>query len=157
MKKLKLLIGFILITGFVFAQEGSGPIGKGGKQLNFGIGFIDGIPAHIGFDFGVHRDVSLGPEVDFDLGGFDWTRIKFRADYHWNSLMGITGPWDVYSGAMIGTKIRFNDNDNNNNNNVGFLFQVNIGGRWYWSDWGLNSEFNLGTDINMKFGVSKKF
>ncbi len=152
MKKITLLIiSVLMISGIAFTQEGGG-VGKGGKLLNFGIGFIDGIPMHIGVDFGVHQDVTLGPEVDFDLSGFDWMRIKFRADYHWNTLMGISGPWDVYSGAALGPKIGFGGNGN-----VDFLFQVNLGGRWYWSDWGLNSEFGLGTDINWRFGVSKRF
>jgi len=152
MKKLYFFLGLMLIAGLAFSQS----VGKGGKQLNFGIGFIDGIPLHIGADFGVHNDVSLGPEIDFDLGGFDWMRIKFRADYHWNTVMGIPDPWNVYSGIGLGPKIRFN-NDNGNGDGVGFLFQVNIGGRWYWSDWGINSEFGLGTDINFRFGVSKRF
>lgn len=148
MKRILLLsLVMFLFTGFAFSQS----VGKGGKQLNFGIGFIDGIPLYVGADFGVHNDVSIGPEVDFDLGGFDWMRIKFRADYHWNSLMGIPDPWNFYSGVGLGPKIGFSGNGN-----VDFLFQVNIGGRWYWSDWGLNSEFGFGTDINWRFGVSKR-
>ena len=150
MKKVLLFVIASFISIAMFAQ-GEGHISKGEKQLNFGIGFIDGIPLHIGADFGVHNDVSIGPDIDFDLGGFDWMRIKFRADYHWNTLMDIPAPWDVYTGAALGPKIHFSGNGN-----VDFLFQVNIGGRWYWSDWGLNSEFGLGTDINWRFGVSKK-
>jgi hypothetical protein len=159
MRKITLLIVFaFIISAISFAQgDGNAPLGKGGKQINFGVGFIDGIPLYVGVDFGVHRDVSLGPEIDFDLSGFDWMRIKFRADYHWNSLIGIPSEWDFYSGVGLGPKIRLDNNDNNNNNDVGFLFQVNIGGRWYWSDWGINSEFGLGTDINWRFGLSKRF
>ena len=158
MRHFTLLLVFAFMLSFTgFSQgDGNAPLGKGGKQINAGIGFIDGIPLYpVGMDFGVHRDVSLGPEIDFDLGGFDWMRIKFRADYHWNSLIGIPSNWDFYAGLAMGTKIRFDNNPNNNN--VGFLFQFNVGGRWYWSDWGVNSEFGLGTDINWRAGISKRF
>jgi hypothetical protein len=50
-----------LLASVAFAQ---GPISKGGSQVNFGVGLSSwGISDYLGFDFGVHPDITLGVEV----------------------------------------------------------------------------------------------
>jgi len=103
MKKVSLLIGLLFITVALMAQEGSAPLSKGGKQLNFGLGFSGrGIPAYIGVDFAFHNDWTAGPVlkvvIDDDLG----LGALGRVDYHWNRLIGIPSNWDFYLGASLG-------------------------------------------------------
>lgn len=148
MKRITFLFGLFIISGLLFAQ-GEAPLSKGGKQLNFGIGFSGrGIPAYIGMDFAVHNDWTVGPVVkvviddDFGFGALG------RVDYHWNRLMGIPSNWDVYLGGNVGF-ISGNDFE--------FDLGLQIGGRWYWSDkWGLNLEFGGGTGYGTSIGVSMK-
>mgnify|MGYP000356734478 CR=1 FL=1 len=60
MKKLLFFACILGATG-LFAQS---PIGKGGQQLNFGIGFSDGgLPSYVSYDFGVHQDITVSPQA----------------------------------------------------------------------------------------------
>ena len=72
MKKLTLLLAVIAISTMTFAQ-GAAPLSKGGRQLNFGLGFNDGgIPLYIGMDWAVHNDITVGGMLSFNLDGFDY-------------------------------------------------------------------------------------
>jgi len=149
MKKIKLLLGILLITGTVLAQSGQAPLSKGDKQLNLGLGFSShGFPVYAGMDFAFHNDWTAGPAVKiiFD-DDFGFSALG-RVDYHWNRLIGIPSDWDFYAGANMGFRI---DKDFN------FDFGLQVGGRWYWNDkWGLNLEFGGGTGFGSLIGVSMK-
>jgi hypothetical protein len=128
---------FCLTTFFAIAQS---PIGKGGKQLNFGL-TANGkyVPVYVSFDFGIHPDVTIGPQAGLDLS-FNYLNLGFRGDYHFNTLLNIPSEWDFYAGATAGFSIQMKNNSIDVKN--GFLIGVQVGGRWYWTDqWGLNLEF----------------
>ena len=69
-------------------------------------------------------------------------------DYHWNRLLNIPPDWDFYLGANVGV-ISGNDLD------LDLGFQ--LGGRYYWSNWGVNLEIGGGTGYNSALGLSLKF
>jgi outer membrane immunogenic protein len=144
---------FCLTTIVAFAQS---PIGQGGKQLNFGVsGNSYYVPVYVSFDFGVHPDITIGPQAGLDLG-FNYLNLGFRGDYHFNTLMGIPSDWDFYAGATSGFSIQLRNNSVNVNS--GFLIGLQVGGRWYWNDqWGLNVEFG-GSNLfgTGRLGVSMK-
>ena len=150
MKKTVLFTLLLLITAGLFAQKGGvAPLAKGDKQLNFGTGFTNyGLPVYVSMDFAVHKDVTITPEVhvkfDDDIRG----GILFKADYHWNYLIGIPSNWDFYAGARVG--VDFGDATD-------LDLGIQVGGRWYWSEkWGLNLELGGGTGFGTTFGLSMK-
>ena len=152
MKKIFTLFSVLAVT-LIMAQA---PLDKGQKQLDMGLGVSGyGLPTYIGMDWAVHPDVTLGGVVSFNLDGFDYIVPTFRADYHFNTLIGIPPEFDFYAGANLGFLIWFgNEVDDISGLQLGFQ----VGGRWYWNDkWGLNLEFAGGTGWGTKLGVSMKF
>ena len=86
-------------------------------------------------------DITLGPQAGLDLA-INYLNLGFRADYHFNTLMGIPQNWDFYAGATTGFSIILQSNDIKVKNGV--LGGAQVGGRWYWSSrWGLNVEFGI--------------
>lgn len=150
MKILLLSIGILLCTLTSFAQS---PIGKGGRQFNFGVGLhSNGFPVYGGMDFGVHEDITAGPEFGVDLR-FNYLRVGGRGDYHFNTLMGIPRDWDFYAGLNLGFAAGINGGDIS-----GLDLGLQIGGRYYWnSNWGINLEFGGGNNISGgRFGLSRR-
>ncbi len=150
MRKLTLVTVLVFLMSGLYAQGGGvAPLAKGQMQLNFGTGFSNnGIPIFASLDIALHKDVTITPEVhvkiddDFKFGAL------FKADYHWNALIGIPSNWDFYSGARVGFDF---------GNNFDLDFGIQVGGRWYWSEkWGLNLELAGGTGFGTTFGVSMK-
>jgi hypothetical protein len=149
MKRIIFLTGLLFIAMAMMAQEGTAPLSKGEKQLNFGLGFSGyGLPTYVGMDFAFHNDWTAGPVVKLV---FD-DDIRFgalgRVDYHWNRLIGIPSNWDFYLGAAVGYL---------SGDDAGFDLGLQLGGRYYWSEkWGINLEFGGGTGYGGSFGVSMK-
>lgn len=147
MKKVTLIIAFIAISVLGFSQ--SAPLSKGGKQLNFGLGFSShGIPAYVGMDFAFHNDWTAGPVIKVVMDEDVYIGALGRVDYHWNRLLEIPRNWDFYLGANVG----FLSGEDN-----GLALGLQLGGRYYWSDkWGLNLEFGGGTGYGTSLGLSMK-
>jgi hypothetical protein len=149
MKKTLLLIVALVFAIGTYAQNGTAPLAKGDKQLNFGLGFSDnGLPVYVSFDFAVHRNVTITPEVHIVFDNNTRFGALVKADYHWNYLMGIPSDWDFYTGGRLG----FISGDN-----FDLDLGIQVGGRWYWnSKWGLNFELAGGTGFGTTLGVSMK-
>jgi hypothetical protein len=149
MKRLLLII--TIMTTLAASSFAQSPIGRGGKQVNFGLGFGSDLPAYVGMDFGVHKDITVGPVVAFDLNGLDWLSIAAKGDYHFNSVLNISPEWDFYAGLNLGFRAGLNDNVNS-----GLQLGLQVGGRWYWNDnWGLNLELGGGIAFSGgSFGLS---
>ncbi len=151
MKKITIVFAFLMMSAMTFAQ-GEAPLSKGGKQMNFGLGFGDGVPVYWGMDWAVHNDITVGGSASFNLDGFNYMAINGRGDYHWNRLIGIPSNWDFYAGANIGFKIAFDDAHTS-----GLDLKIHVGGRWFWSEkWGLNLEIGGGTGFGTSLGVTMK-
>lgn len=132
---------------------GQSPIGKGGRQLNMGVGLYSrSVPLYVGMDFGVHEDITVGPQFGVDLA-FNYFSIAGRGDYHFNTLMGIPRDWDFYAGLNLGFAAGIG-NDDFSPLDLG----IQIGGRYYWnSQWAVNLEFGGGSNLSGgRFGVSKR-
>ena len=103
MKKITFLIGVLFIATTMMAQEGAAPLSKGGKQLNFGLGFSGyGLPVYVGMDFAFHNDWTAGPAIRMVFDDPFRFGALGRVDYHWNRLIGIPSNWDFYLGANLG-------------------------------------------------------
>jgi hypothetical protein len=150
MKKVTLLVAGLFISLVMLAQEGAAPLSKGGKQLNFGLGFSSrGLPTYVGMDFAFHNDWTAGPVVQLIFDENFGFGALGRVDYHWNRLMGIPSNWDFYLGANVGV-ISQDEFD--------IDFGLQIGGRYYWNEkWGVNLEFGGGSGYGGGgIGVSMK-
>lgn len=151
MKRLLLLVTLSVFCTGIFAQGGGvAPLMKGDKQINFGVGFsTHGVPVYFDLDFAIHKDITLTPELHavFPFPGHSFRGgFLFKADYHWNYLIGIPRNFDFYAGARVG--LSFGDD-------LFPEFGVQVGGRWYWSErWGMNAEFGFGTGFGATFGLS---
>jgi outer membrane immunogenic protein len=164
MKKIKLLLVFSILGATVaFAQA---PPGKGGKQLNAGLGFSSwGVPVHVGLDFGVHPDITIGPDISFrnyryNWGGSKWnqslTVVSFNGNYHFNTLLNIPSEWNFYAGLTLGYYIWGGD-EFAGAYASGMGLSGQIGGRYFLSDkFGLHLEFGGGKATGGTFGITLK-
>ncbi|MCU0396985.1 MAG: hypothetical protein MUC73_02675 [Cyclobacteriaceae bacterium] len=162
MKKINLLFAMMLLTlGVAFAQA---PPGKGGSQLNAGLGFSSyGVPIYFGADFGVHEDITIGPKIsfrnyDYNAAGDDWdqnlTVIAFNGNYHFNRLLNMPSEWNFYAGLSLGYYI-WSDIEYGDAKSSSFGLDAQIGGRYFFSDkFGINLEFGGGTASGGSFGIT---
>lgn len=174
MRKILFSTFFTLLALGTFAQS---PLPKGKAQINAGAGFSNwGVPLYVGFDYGVHPDISLGGEISYrnykSYGKwgkykiYDDTNIwgfAFNANYHFNTILKIPSEWDFYAGLSVGfwtwNYSNYNgkiDDDYSRTSGLGLTGQ--IGGRYYFNDkFGLNLEVGGGNVFSSgKFGVTIK-
>ncbi len=165
MKKTKLLIILLFSSAFMFAQN---PIDKGQFQLNAGVGFSGwGIPVYVGFDYGVHPDITIGAEASFRSYNETWVGTKYRhtifgllgnGNYHFNNLLNIPSNWDLYAGLSLGFYFWSSSSDYPGDRTSGLGLAAQIGGRYYFNEkFGLNLELGGGTIGSGKFGISLRF
>ncbi len=174
MKKSSLLL---LILCSIHIAQAQYRLNKGNAQLNAGVGFSGwGIPVYFGFDYGVHRDISVGGEVSFrsysnrygyanDYYSHQIFGILANGNYHFNTLLSIPKEWDFYAGLNLGfyywsSPSGFKNeyyNDGFRGSGIGIGAQV--GGRYYFNNhWGLNLEVGGGNYFGGgKFGVTYAF
>lgn len=165
MKKQILTIVLLIATGTLFAQA---PLAKGESQINFGLGFSSGsIPVYLGFDYAVHKDITLGAELSWRGYNEHYDKHDYRhsvlgisgnANYHFNTVLNIPSNWDFYAGLNIGFYNWNSPNDYNGSHNSGLGLGAQIGGRYYFSDKvGINLEFGGGNAFSGgKIGLSIK-
>jgi len=166
MKKLYLTFILLIAASVIFAQES--PIAKGQAQINFGVGLSSwGIPLYAGFDYGVHKDITIGAELSFRSYKDDWHNDKYHhsvfgflgnANYHFNTILNIPSNWDFYAGLNLGFYSWSSPNDYDGSHSSGIGIGAQIGGRYYFSDKvGINLEFGGGNSVSGgKFGLSIK-
>ena len=172
MKKL-LLVGAVALSAVVFGQR----VQKGESQINAGIGFASdfGTPFYLGFDYGVHPDITIGVQgsyasKDYNYGGFTsfkgtWFGVGVNANYHFNTILKIPNNWDLYAGGTLAYNSFDYKYPNGLNSDVfggtssGVGFAGQIGARYYFTNnFGLNVEFGGGTIASGgKAGISYKF
>ena len=162
MKKI-LLISSLFISVTSFSQS---MLGKGGSQLNAGVGLSSwGLPVYIGFDYGVHKDVSLGMELSYRSYNERYNNYHYKntiwgisgnANYHFNSIFKIPKNWDIYAGLNIGFYIWDTDDNYLGNHSSGLGIGGQVGIRYYFNDrFGLNLEGGGGNAFSGgKFGVT---
>ncbi len=146
MKKTILFLFSLMLITYVSAQ---GSLGKGGKQLNAGLGFSNwGLPVYVGADFGVHPDITVGGEVSFRLNT-NTIGIAANGNYHFNKLLELPSEFDLYAGINLGFYT-------GSNNPWGFNAQV--GGRYFFQkNLAVNLEVGGGWPSGGRFGVTYIF
>ncbi len=165
MKRINLLmLMLLLVSSAAFSQA---PLGKGGKQLNAGLGFSTwGVPIYAGLDFGVHQDITIGPVISFQNYGYTAAGNKynqnlivlgFNGNYHFNTILDIPSQWDFYAGLTMGYYI-WSDNDYIGRESSGLGLYAQVGGRYFFNDnFGVNLQFGGGTSSGGTFGITYKF
>lgn len=162
---------FALILSLTYSHA-QAPLGKGGKQLNAGLGFSNwGIPIYAGLDFGVHPDITIGPQVsfrsysekyrDFNNNTYNYTHsifvLSFNGNYHFNTLLNIPSQWDLYAGLTLGYYVWSSPSDYLGKRNSGIGLDGQIGGRYFFSSkFAVNLEFGGGTASGGKIGITYK-
>ncbi|MES2780865.1 MAG: outer membrane beta-barrel protein [Bacteroidota bacterium] len=163
--KSKVLTTVVLCMA-ALAVVAQGPIGKGQNQLNVGVGLSSwGIPVYVGFDHGVHQDVTLGGELSFrsyrnNYSNKDYNHsiigISGNGNYHFNTLLDIPKSWDLYAGLNIGFYIWNSSSAYRGSGSSGLGLGAQIGGRYYITNkLGLNLELGGGNAFSGgKFGLT---
>ncbi|MDX9747358.1 MAG: outer membrane beta-barrel protein [Paludibacter sp.] len=152
MQKIILTLAVVLITSLAFSQN---RLYVGTSQLNLGVGLsTSGIPVYIGFDHGITRNITLGAEASFRAYRENWhdnyynhniIGISGNANYHFNSLLGISPRWDLYAGPNLGFYIWSSPDGYVGDRSSGLGFGGQIGTRYYFSNRaGINLEFGGG-------------
>lgn len=159
MKKLYLALVLMIGLTAIFAQN---PVAKGQAQLNAGLGLGGwGIPVYFGFDYGIHKDVTMGAEASFRTitrkhhKDHSVIGISGNVNYHFNHVLSIPQDWDFYAGLNVGY-YSVSDPDDDYDSHLGLSAQ--IGGRYYFTDTvGVNLEFGGGNAFSGgKLGLSFK-
>lgn len=167
MKKSICLIAivFVLLSGKTFGQN---PLPMGKSQLNLGVGFSGwGVPFYVGFDYGVHKDITVGGEFSSRSYKENWKSSDYshnimgfsgNGNYHFNSVLNIPKKWDFYAGLNIGFYVWSSPSYYSGDNTSGLGYGTQIGGRYNISNKvGLNLEFGGGNAFSGgKFGVTIK-
>lgn len=161
MKKIFALL--VVLIGFTYSYA-QAPPGNGGKQLNAGVGLSGfGVPIYFGLDFGVHQDITIGPEFSFrSYYDAPYTHsifvLGFNGNYHFNTLLDISSEWNLYAGLTLGYYVWSSPDDYTGSFGSGIGLDGQIGGRYFFSEkFGLNLEFGGGTITGGKFGITYKF
>jgi outer membrane immunogenic protein len=163
MKRQIVLLGLIFFMGLSYAQN---PIEKGQGQFNAGLGFSSwGVPVYLGFDIGVHRDITVGGEFSLRIYDDKYRDMTYNqsiigivsnANYHFNTLLKIPKNFDFYAGLNLGFYIWNNENNYAGPHSSGLEFGAQLGGRYYFTDkFGLNMELGGSNSFSGgKFGIS---
>ncbi len=165
MKKLFTTLVLILATTAMFAQA---PIAVGQTQFNAGLGLSSwGLPVYLGLDFGVHPDITMGPEVSFRSYRDNWGGNRYNhsiigisgnANYHFNRVLNIPSNWNFYAGLNIGFYAWRSPDGYEGSRTSGLGLAGQVGGRYYFTDtFGVNLEFGGGNAFSGgKLGISIK-
>lgn len=163
MKKFLSAISALLMLISDHAQY---PLEKGRTQLNAGLGFSAwGIPVYAGFDFGIHKDMSVGIEFSYrrfsekirsDFYNHSITGIGFNWNYHFNSVLKLDYPWNIYAGLNAGYYIWNSPNIYPGKNVNGTGLGGQLGFRYYFSKTvAFNAEGGSGTAFRgSKLGIT---
>lgn len=168
MKKLLVIVSLLFATHLSFGQY---MLSKGQAQLNAGLGFSSwGLPVYVGFDVGVHPDISVGGELSFRSYNENWKGNRYdrsiigfagNGNYHFNTVLNIPREWDFYAGLSLGFYVWSDlDNDDYDGDNAsGLGLGAQIGGRYYFNErFGINLELGGGPNAfgGGKFGITYK-
>lgn len=161
-----------LLSLMVVLAWGQGTLDKGGMQLNAGLGFSSwGTPIYIGADYGVHEAITIGPKISYRkyssnhlFGEYSQSLIVigFNGNYHFNSLLKLPDPWDLYAGLTLGYYIWSDVTWENSTydfrgRSSGLGLDAQIGARYFFTEkFGVNLELGGGTAAGGGIGVTFK-
>lgn len=161
-------IFLLLLLSFFSSLSQAQSIVKEESQINAGVGLSGwGIPVYLGYEYGISDVISGGIEGSYRnfIQNYSGSKYKYSVlgvgvfgNYHFNQILNISEPWDVYAGATLGYYHVKVDQDYTGAYNSGTSFGGQIGVRYYISETiGLNLELNGGSVVTGgKLGVSVK-
>jgi len=165
MKKISILSIFLFTSSLLLAQS---PLGKGGRQFNAGLGFSSfGVPIYAGVDFGIHDDITIGPQISYRkysdrIIGIDYNLnliiIGLTGNYHFDRILDIPSEWNVYAGLSLNYYSWSTPSNYPGNRSSDLNIDLQIGGRYFWSEnWAANLELGGGTSSGGKIGITYIF
>ena len=169
MKNFKILIAAVALLFVTSLSFGQGSLGKGKSQLNAGLGLSGwGVPVYVGFDYGVHPDITIGGEASFAsyrerYSGHDYNHtimgFEGNGNYHFNRILNIPKEFDFYAGLNLGFYVWTSPDNYPGNHSSGLGLSAQVGGRYFFSNnLGLNLEFGGGSAFSGgKIGITYKF
>ena len=142
--KLLLAAGlFMALTGSLQAQENYG------GALNTFLKFADNASISANYEFEVAPSLTLSPEARVWFSGDNNLALGGRADYYFDSLLGLVEPWDIW----LGVDAAFITGDGDN---IGL--NAHLGVEYKISDFiGIIAEFGGGTTTAGGIGVGFHF
>lgn len=164
----KIYLTLILVGGLAMSVLAQSPLGKGGKQFNIGAGFSRwGLPIYAGLDFGIHKDITLGFQFEYQSYNEDWNGKKWghkiysfggNLNYHFNTLLEIPRDWDFYAGINIGFLVWNSPSGYGGSHKSGLGLGAQIGGRYYFTNsTGIHLELGGGNVVSGgRIGLSFK-
>ena len=163
-RKIVSVMMLCLLGGVLYGQN---PIAKGQSQLNLGVGLSHwGIPVYLGFDHGVHKDITVGAELSYRDYNEYWKKknyyhhriigISANGNYHFNSILNMPQNWDLYGGLNVGFYSWSSPELYPGSHTSGLGLGAQVGGRYYPTEkLGINLEFGGGNAFsNGKLGIS---
>lgn len=134
---------FFALTGNLQAQENYG------NALNAFVKFGDNSSISANYEFQVAPSLTLSPEARIWFSGDEELAIGGRADYYFDSLLGLVEPWDIWAGVDA-SFISGNGDDFGINAHIGVEYKI--------SDLiGIIAEFGGGTTTAGGIGVGFHF
>lgn len=165
MKKVILTATLSILVSIVSAQS---PLEERKMQLNGGFGFSDwGVPLYGGLDYAIHRDITIGGEISYRSYKNNFSNINYKhsivgisanGNYHFNTLLKIPKPWDLYGGINVGYYIWNSSNNYPGTESSNLGLNLLIGGRYYFNnDFAINLEIAPGNNFTGgKIGITYK-
>lgn len=170
--KQTLIIVFALCLASSAAMA-QGSLAKGKAQINAGLGLSTwGVPVYVGFDAGIHEDITIGGRLSFRSYNERIYNDRYRqtlfaiganGNYHFNRLLDLPSEFDLYAGATLGYYIW---SDGRWDGNPGVTYtgrastlygEIQVGGRYFFNEkFGLNAELGGGALAGASFGVTIK-
>lgn len=169
MKNSKILVAAIALLFVTSLSFGQGTLAKGKAQLNAGVGLSGwGVPVYVGFDFGVHRDITLGVEASFASYRERWSGDYYRhtimgfegnGNYHFNRILSIPKEFDFYAGLNLGFYSWSSPDGYHGDHSSGLGLSAQVGGRYFFQpNLGVNLQFGGGSAFSgAKLGITYKF
>lgn len=166
-----LIVAFTLCLTSAFAQ---GSLEKGKAQIDAGFGVSGwGIPIYVGADYAVHESITIGGNLSYRQNSESYIGSRYRqsltvisvnGNYHFNKLLELPSPWDLYAGVSLGyyvwSDVKWKDGNGTTyygGESSGVGANIQIGGRYFFTDkFGVNLELGGGTGSAVNMGVTIK-
>ena len=174
----KSILNLALVIALCFKAQAQAPLKVGENQFNFGIGTSSwGLPIYVGFEHGIHEDISVGGELSFRNYNYHYAilsrdyktnvtiiGILANGNYHFNRVLNIPSKWDLYAGLNAAFYLwNYSSSDGSNitfssNQGTGIRIGTQLGVRYFLNNkWGINFEAGRGTSLsNGKLGLTFK-
>jgi len=144
---MKKLVVFIFVFGFISSNAQYSV--KRTFQTTLGVGISNyGLPFHLGFDYGLYRDISVGLDFNYRYSKetFDQYRIfgtHANVNYHFNHLLKIYDErWDLYAGGYFNYWLVTNNIKKIQADSANIGYGVQLGTHYFF-----NRHFALNTEI----------